>query len=139
MCALAGADQGERRFVSIYRKATQTGGVRDEEDEEIVTSEQLQSAEVALQAERARVRRRDRNFRTRASRKGTGPLSLRAIDCLHFVYYSHGKKQMREKVGLMMMFTTSLETIEQLPEVKQRKEKRHKWKARVSIPVPLAC
>ena len=39
MCALAGADQGERRFVSIYRKATQTGGVRDEEDEEIVTSE----------------------------------------------------------------------------------------------------
>ena len=137
MCALAGADQGERRFVSIYRKATQTGGVRDEEDEEIVTSEQLQSAEVALQAERARVRRRDRNFRTRASRKGTGPLSLRAIDCLHFVYYSHGKKQMRE--GMMMMFTTSLETIEQLPEVKQRKEKRHKWKARVSIPVPLAC
>ena len=105
MCALAGADQGERRFVSIYRKATQTGGVRDEEDEEIVTSEQLQSAEVALQAERARVRRRDRNFRTRASRKGTGPLSLRAIDCLHFVYYSHGKKQMREKVGMMMFIT----------------------------------
>ena len=30
---------------------------------------------------------------------------------------------MREKVGMMMMFTTSLETIEQLPEVKQEKKK----------------
>ena len=115
MCALAGADQGERRFVSIYRKATQTGGVRDEEDEEIVTSEQLQSAEVALQAERARVRRRDRNFRTRASRKGTGPLSLRAIDCLLECVLLNGKKQM------MMMSITIFAGDDVYLETKARK------------------